>query len=199
MQFFSVFFSFVAILHTASALPYRFVNLAPTSTPFLDNTLLPACVHTCTVLNNAITRCSPPAVPTSNNATYIDCFCKIEGLREYDTSGGMCNASCDAGDEKTVERAYDSLCGTTSSYDAPTITLASLSTVSPTIALSPPKLSPSIVHATSALSFLTTPTISRAIDTSTQTSPPTVEGPQSDSGDSETWYVDTMYSLQPRD
>ena len=177
MRFF-IFAILSAILHTASAFPYSAPPLPDTVQPFLNIALLPSCARSCKDLLETATKCSPPTAPVSNNATYIDCFCKNQWLRSLNDVGEICGATCNKKDEAVIERTYGSLCGVPSPY----VTLSSTTS--------------------SPITPMTTSSISTVVASSllavapAETSAPTTGEPQHELESSETWYVSTMNPAQ---
>lgn len=159
-----IFYLFVAMLHTASAIPY----MAP---PFLSLRRLPKCAGGCDVLLETGMNCSPPRAPLSNNATYIECFCRSEYLRSLRQIGEICTSHCGIEAEKVIESTYDSLCSTPTTFAIPSATPSSHLATSYT----------SSVQATS--------TTSAPVVEPTNTSVPPVKDSQDHREHSQTWYV----------
>ena len=101
-----------------------------------DNAL-PACAQTCQLLQQAQAACFPPAVPTTDQATYQSCFCQSGYLATLRSSpSGTCDAVCPSpGDQRTIQTWYLSTCQLqdTNTAGEPTTTTTAAATA-PTVA-----------------------------------------------------------------
>ena len=101
-----------------------------------DNAL-PACAQSCQFLQQAQAACFPPAVPTTDQATYLSCFCQSGYLATLRLSpSGTCDAVCTSpGDQTTIQTWYLSICNLrdTNTAAGSTTTTATAPTVASTL------------------------------------------------------------------
>lgn len=80
--------------------------------PTAATSAFPSCAVSCTVLLQAQTQCIPPAVATSNDLTYENCFCQSTLLSAlYSTPDAICAAECTAESDRTeLQSWFENFC-----------------------------------------------------------------------------------------
>lgn len=140
-----------------------------------DYARLPSCAQKCKVLSVSEKNCLPPAAPVSNSATYVDCLCHSEYLRNLHVDGSeLCHDSCAFEDYISIQNYYKILCATV----RPVATMAS-----PSVSV--------MVASTTLADTLATSTVVHELTTSVEASP--LETTHVNPRGSGKWYVSYVF------
>lgn len=106
--------------------------------PSAGSDTFPACALNCATLKEAQDSCVPPAAPTTNQATYVSCFCQSALLTQLHSSpNGVCDSSCTSTtDLQKLEQWYNNYCSTGGSVQTTTTASSTTSTVAAATATS---------------------------------------------------------------
>ncbi|OAX81249.1 hypothetical protein ACJ72_04413, partial [Emergomyces africanus] len=100
--------------------------------PTTGSATFPGCAIGCPLLREAQTNCVPPAAPSTNQATYISCFCQSSLLQALHSSpNGVCDAVCPPADLTKLQTWYAGFCSAGNPELTQTTTTSATRTPSP--------------------------------------------------------------------
>ncbi|KAK4945286.1 hypothetical protein LTR10_015445 [Elasticomyces elasticus] len=133
-------------------------SIVPTSA----SSTFPSCAVSCAVLLQAQTQCIPPAVATTNDLTYENCFCQSSLLSAlYSTPDAICTSECTAESDRTeLQTWFENFCSEVGQGIDPLTTTATTPTPTATTIVTITSTRPPTITATGTGSSATSATTS---------------------------------------
>ncbi|KIV77872.1 hypothetical protein PV11_09650 [Exophiala sideris] len=133
-------------------------SIVPTSA----SSTFPSCAVSCAVLLQAQTQCIPPAVATTNDLTYENCFCQSSLLSApYSSPDAICTSECTAESDRTeLQTWFENFCSEVGQGIDPLTTTAATPTPTATTIVTITSTRPPTITATGTGNSATSATTS---------------------------------------